>query len=254
MKIQKECKDGKVRNPATGRCVKNLPNPKPKTEKQALANKNKEKALANKNKEKALKNLLNKPMINSENYSKAVKWALTPWKDGLTEKNKLSGMPAKKRLEIANKLEKAHGNSIIGQKNNNQWTTKLGEHLVIEFLKKQGKNPKRPETKNGYSPDIEADDGIYEVKTRNWTTQGTAGEKVYGTMYKYSDIPVLYGKPLYIVCVAYQEWELVHGNTKIFSDEISTTKKKYLQLARSSNVYYLKFSDMIKKSKKLKVQ
>ena len=42
---------------------------------------------------------------------------------------------------------------------------------------------------------------------------GNSREKVFGTMYKYSDLPQIYGKPLYIVCVAYQEWELSYGNT-----------------------------------------
>ena len=85
---------------------------------------------------------------------------------------------------------------------------------------------------------------IYEVKTRNWTTSGTAGEKVLGTMYKYSDIPIIYKKPLKIVCVAYQEYELTHGTTKIFNN-VSPTKKEFLELANKLNINYIKFSDLI---------
>ena len=58
-----------------------------------------------------------------------------------------------------------------------------------QLLKLLGKNPRKPKKKDGYIPDWECDDAIYEVKTRNWTTGGSAGEKVLGVMYKYSDIP-----------------------------------------------------------------
>ena len=93
-------------------------------------------------------------------------------------------------------------------------------------------------------PDWETDKYIYEVKTRNWTTSGTAGEKVLGVMYKYSEIPELYGKPLKIVCVAYQEHELTYGNTKIFG-EVCSSKKKFLDLAKSMDIEYIKFSDLV---------
>ena len=65
-------------------------------------------------------------------------------------------------------------------------------------------------------------------------------------MYKYSDIPVLYEKPLKIVCVAYQEWELINGPTKIFG-EVSENKQRFLDLAKSINIEYIKFSDLVKK-------
>ena len=45
-------------------------------------------------------------------------------------------------------------------------------------------------------------------------------------MYKYSDIPIIYNKPLKIICIAYQEYELTHCNIKIFGD-ISDNKKKF---------------------------
>tara|TARA_Y100000992_G_scaffold299661_1_gene266797 strand:- start:1454 stop:1627 length:174 start_codon:yes stop_codon:yes gene_type:complete len=57
-------------------------------------------------------------------------------------------------------------------------------------------------------------------------------------MYKYSDIPVLYEKPLKIVCVAYQEWELINGPTKIFG-EVSENKQRFLDLAKSINIEYI---------------
>ena len=77
---------------------------------------------------------------------------------------------------------------------------------------------------------------IYEVKTSNWTISGTAGEKVLGTMYKYSDIPKFYKKPLKIICIAYQEYELTNCNTKIFgkiSEILKIKECKYKNVLRN---------------------
>ena len=176
-------------------------------------------------------------------YSR-IRWAITPFPGGMaSEVFREPGDPTILQLrKAANQKERAWGNTMIGQTSNGNWTTTLGEHLVRDTLIALGENPRRPETRGRYSPDWETDDYIYEVKTRNWTTPGTAGEKVLGVMYKYSDIPELYGKPLRIVCVAYQEYELTYGPTKIFGDDISSRKKAYLDLARSQGIEYIKFS------------
>lgn len=175
-----------------------------------------------------------------------IHWAVTPYPNGIASPvEKTTDKTISQIRSIAKTQETEWGNSIIGQTNNGNWTTLLGERLVYDVLALKGENPRKPQTKNGYSPDWETDEYIYEVKTRNWTTTGTAGEKVFGVMYKYSDIPKLYGKPLKIVCVAYQEYELVSGNTKIFG-EVSETKKMYLDLAKSLGIEYVKFSDLVK--------
>ena len=173
-------------------------------------------------------------------FFEKVQWAITPYKNGLTTVERIP----KSTREQAATSERAWGNKMIGAINNGQWTTKLGEGLVRETLERLGETVHRPQTMNHYSPDWETDSCIYEVKTRNWTTSGTAGEKVLGTMYKYSDIPRLYGKPLKIVCVGYQQWELEHGNTKIFGD-VSDEKRAFLDLAKSLNIVYVKFTDLI---------
>ena len=140
---------------------------------------------------------------DSSNWSlKAViDWALNPYKNGIPTE-KISKIDRKK----ANDNEKEWGNSMIGDSGNGNWTTKLGEKAVGEILRLKGETPKRISKackKDCYEPDWETEEGVYEVKTRNWTTQGTAGEKVLGTPYKYANIPKLYGKPLKIVCIAY---------------------------------------------------
>jgi len=175
-----------------------------------------------------------------------INWALTPFINGLTYNVKKTNETTVAIIRSsAQTLEKEWGNHIIGQNNNGNWTTILGEHMVRDVLTLKGENPRRPQNKGGYSPDWETDNYIYEIKTRNWTTGGTAGEKVLGTMYKYSDIPILYEKPLKIVCVAYQEYELSNGSTRIFG-EISENKQKFIDLAKSMNIEYMKFSDLVK--------
>ena len=172
-------------------------------------------------------------------------WAINPFHNGITSSiQSTSGKSISQIRNEANKAEKEWGNSMIGQQSNGNWTTLLGENLVHDVLVLSGKNPRKPKTMNRYKPDWETDDYIWEVKTRNWTTSGTAGEKVLGTMYKYSDIPKMYGKPLRIVCVAYQEWELTNGTTKIFGD-VSENKRGFLNYAKSIGITYVKFSDLV---------
>ena len=134
---------------------------------------------------------------------------------------------------------------MIGQENNGQWTTLLGERLVYDVLKLRGENPRKPVIKGGFAPDWETDDFIYEVKTSNWWVSGPAGEKVFGTFVKYQDIPELYGKPLKIVCLAYQEEEFTNGKTKYFGENITKKTKQVLDLAASWNIEYVKFSDLV---------
>ena len=150
-----------------------------------------------------------------------------------------------KQKKEAEKKEKEWGNSIIGQTNNGQWTTLLGERLVHDVLKLRGENPRKVERMGGFEPDWETDKYIYEVKTSNWWVEGTAGEKVLGTWIKYQEIPELYGKPLRIVCVAKQEFELEYGKVKYFGENITSKTKQVLELASTWGIEYIKFSDLV---------
>ncbi|KAH8042903.1 hypothetical protein SO694_mt00036 (mitochondrion) [Aureococcus anophagefferens] len=121
----------------------------------------------------------------------------------------------------------------------------LGERLVYEILQLKGENPRKPEKKGGFIPDWETEDFIYEVKTSNWWVSGTAGEKVLGTWIKYQNIRELYGKPLRIVCVANQEYELEYGKIKYFGENVTEKTKQALELAQSWDIWYIKFSDLV---------
>tara|TARA_B100001287_G_C22677196_1_gene528337 strand:+ start:1288 stop:1890 length:603 start_codon:yes stop_codon:yes gene_type:complete len=187
---------------------------------------------------------MQKQLIFKENFEEIRAWAVNPFPNGLTDTvTRTESQTIKQIRDSANKAEKKWGNSMIGQKSNGNWTTLLGEGIVHDVLCKRGENPRKPLRKGGYEPDWETDNYIYEVKTRNWTTSGTAGEKVPAVMFKYSDIPELYGKPLRIVCVAYQEWELTNGKTKVFG-EVGERKRRFLNLAASMGITYVKFSDL----------
>ena len=120
-------------------------------------------------------------------------------------------------------------------------------HLWELFKRRtaEGENPKKVVRKDGFEPDWETDDYMYEVKTSNWWVSGTAGEKVYGTFIKYQNIPELYGKPLRIVCVANQEEELTTGKTKYFGEDITKKTQQVLDLASSWGIEYVRFSDLV---------
>jgi hypothetical protein len=170
-----------------------------------------------------------------------VKWAVKK-PEGVVKKE---GITKKQQKEILKNEEKKWGNEMIGQKNNGQWTTLLGQETVREVLELRGENPRKPRIKGGFQPDWETDEYMYEVKTSNWWVDGTAGEKVYGTFIKYQNILELYGKPLKIVCVANQEEELTNGKTKYFGENITKKTQDVLDLAKSWNIEYVKFSDLV---------
>jgi hypothetical protein len=176
------------------------------------------------------------------NFKERISWALN--KPSTIVKN--PDITIAQQKKEAQEKEKKWGNDMIGQTNNGQWTTLLGEKLVFDVLQARGENPRKVVRMDGFEPDWETDDYIYEVKTSNWWVSGTAGEKVYGTFIKYQNIPRLYGKPLKIVCVAYQEYELTNGKTKYFGENITKKTQLILDIAKSWDIEYIRFSDLIK--------
>jgi hypothetical protein len=177
----------------------------------------------------------------NKNLKERVEWALTKPANVV----KKEGVTIKQQQDKFKNEEKKWGNDMIGQENNGQWTTLLGENLVYDVLKLRGENPRKPVIKEGFKPDWETDEYIYEVKTSNWWVTGTAGEKVFGTFIKYQNIPESYGKPLKIVCVASQEDEFTNGKTPYFGENVTQKTRQVLDLARSWNIEYIKFSDLV---------
>ncbi|OGI64858.1 hypothetical protein A3H53_04785 [Candidatus Nomurabacteria bacterium RIFCSPLOWO2_02_FULL_40_10] len=186
------------------------------------------------------------------NNPKVIKWCYEP----ITAFSLLN-TSNKDNLAMAKKEEDLWGNEIIGTKNNVQWTTKLCQDLVMEALiclkrknvKKAGAMQSSVRDKN-YEPDLECEDYIYEVKSRNWSTPGTAGEKILGVPLKYGELPNLYKKPLQIVLVGYQEYEARKGFA--FGDLLKKeTQTKELQESlafyKEHEIEYVAFTDILEK-------
>jgi hypothetical protein len=114
---------------------------------------------------------------------------------------------------------------------------------VFDVLKLMGWNPRKLKKKNNLEPDWETDDYIVEVKGSNWCIDGTAGEKVQGVPYKYADVPEIFGKPLLIICVAYQEYECTHEKSNIFG-EVTPKRQAQLDLWKTQDIEFVKFSDL----------
>lgn len=151
--------------------------------------------------------------------------------------------------QLTKETEKAWGLEV-SNKETSQWTTKIGEQMVYDVLKLQNKNPKRANrnTKsiNGtrLCPDWETDDALYECKTRTYYTPGTAGEKILGTPWKYMECFEIYKKPLYIVCLAFQEKE-AKEKFKLF-DTTCHIKKKLLEFYYTEGkIKYIPFTEML---------
>jgi len=86
-----------------------------------------------------------------------------------------------------------------------QWTTDFGETIVKELYTLLGDSPIESEPKTGIEIDFETTEKIIEVKTGTWWTGGTAHQKIFGVPFHYSEVPVLFKKPLVIVCVGRAE-------------------------------------------------
>ena len=183
-----------------------------------------------------------KPMV-ADLYA-CVDWASNK-PPRICKENKAIGSTVSQQKKVEQAKEKEFGNSMIWQINNGQWTTKVGEGTVWDVLWLLGENPRKPEPKGGFQPDIETDDAIIEVKTSSWWVSGTAGEKVLGTWIKYMNIPKLYGKPLKIVCLAYQEEELTNGKTRYFGDNVTKEMRKVLDMVNSLDIEYIPFTEFV---------
>jgi len=145
--------------------------------------------------------------------------------------------------------EKNWGNNMIKEycgysKITKQWTTILSEFIVKKILEKKGFIVNKPKKINNFKPDWETEECIYEVKSRTYSTSGTAGEKILGVPFKYASIPRLYNKPLKIVLVGFQEQEAI-SKFNIFSP----TKEKKIMIdfwKNNFNIEFIKASDLFK--------
>jgi hypothetical protein len=127
-----------------------------------------------------------------------------------------------------------------------QWTNKFGEHLCEELYIILKKNICKPIKKYNYQPDFEIDDEIIEVKTGTYYTAGTAGEKILGCPFKYSEIPDLYLKPLKILCIGGAEKICREQYGNLPGEKCSLKKKEYLDFFKKNKIEYIGATDILK--------
>src|SRR3989338_4063967 len=115
---------------------------------------------------------------------------------------------------------------------------------------KKAKHKQSSVREKSYQPDLECDDYVYEVKGRNWSTSGTAGEKILGVPLKYGELPNLYKKPLQIVLVGYQEYEARQGfafGDLLDKNNQTSELKESLAFYKEHEIEYIAFTDILKK-------
>ena len=178
------------------------------------------------------------------NYDDVNKWAMQG-STNTPDKSENWAIFGKRDSELTPEEEK-WGLSMMNGKGGKNWSGFLCENLVKETLQRRGHTVIRPRQLGGHAPDIETADCVYEVKGQRYFMSGTASEKVLGVPYKYSDIPELYGKPLKIVCVAYQEWISTYGKDgqRVFGDVGSSNRLAQLDLWKNQGIEFVKFSEL----------
>ena len=127
-----------------------------------------------------------------------------------------------------------------------QWTNKFGEHICEEICIIKGKEYNKPVNKNHYEPDLEIDEYIIEAKTQTFYTEGTAGEKILGCPFKYAEVPVLYSKPLKIICIGGAEDICRYKYGNLPGPKCSIEKKRFLDFYKDSGIEYVGVTDILK--------
>ncbi len=194
---------------------------------------------------------MQKEKLNLLNNKEVIRWCYEP----ITEVSLVNSSNTD-QLKEANNFERDWARSVIGGEGN-QWTTMLCQDLVMEALVSLGRKNVRSTTSmrssvrdKSYSPDLECDEYVYEVKGRSWSTTGTAGEKILGVPLKYGELPRLYHKPLQIILVGYQEHEAKEGFA--FGDLLDKNNQtpelqESLAFYKEQKIEYVGFTDILKK-------
>ncbi len=153
--------------------------------------------------------------------------------------------------EYKQKIEKEWGQNMLEKrrpdlKKHGQWTTKLGEHITEEFMILMGKTPTKPVIIDGYSPDVEVEDAMWEAKAQTYYTPGTAGEKILGVPMKYADVPELYNKPLKILCIGCAEKLCREKYGNLCSVRTTAKKQKFIDFYKENGIEWVGATELIR--------
>jgi hypothetical protein len=136
--------------------------------------------------------------------------------------------------------------SKIKKTSNKQWTTNMGQMIGLELLLLRDGSSNVPNKIKNYQPDAETPKIICEIKSRTYTTSGTAGEKILGVPLKYAELPTLYKKPVEILCIGYQEKEAKEkfGILKT-SKNIISERTKILEFFKECKFSYIGATEIL---------
>ena len=176
------------------------------------------------------------PRIKLLREKTVVQWLCQDTSFLLTTKNKVKELEAREQEWGINILQKHYPKT----KERKQWSGFLGECIVKEILRIMGKHVFKAKQIGNIRPDLETNDKIIEVKTQTYYTSGTAGEKVYGTPWKYLDIVKKTSKPVEIVMCGGLE-KKIRPNL----ENVSEIKQDILDKYRDNGINYVFGTDLM---------
>lgn len=116
------------------------------------------------------------------------------------------GMTRVKRKERFER-ESRWGRELVGRgvSERSHWTGPFGESVGYDLITHWHGSAWKPRTVDRWKLDWETDHVLLEIKTGSYFVKGSIDDKVLGIPFKYLDVPQLYGKPLWILCVGRTE-------------------------------------------------
>lgn len=107
------------------------------------------------------------------------------------------------RPKIRIERESRWGRELVGSRVSQQthWMGPFGESIAYDLIKPWHGEAWKPITLGRCKPDWETEHVILEVKAGAHFVKGSIDDKVLGIPFKYLDVPQLYGKPLWILCI-----------------------------------------------------
>jgi hypothetical protein len=127
------------------------------------------------------------------------------------------------------------------------WTHLFGEELSKELYYINGVNTYKPHMKKRLLPDLESDNCIIEVKTQMYKNKnGSISEKILGTPFKYANVPILYNKPLYILCIGGVE-EVYRNKYKLIGNDMyqEDNRKVLFDTYKKMGISYIGARDLL---------
>ena len=118
------------------------------------------------------------------------------------------------------------------------WSHVIGEELCKEIYMLRGDTVSPSSRRCRYLPDLETEKEVIEVKTQSYYHTGSMSEKILGVSFKYIDVPIIYNKPLYIICVGGAE-KICREKYGILGVKMTSERKKeLLDFYKERGIYY----------------